>query len=201
MRAKAHPPAFVPHRVIGTHLTSVAGGFHRIATPCTKGIDAIAGSHVHWISGMTKVVGSREAPRLWKTRVMARWAGNTKSSCGQGFGNCFKCDGREAKGQTQETGHSTAQRMPSQPDICVGVDLSDIGVEINGSSVILVLIIHRLHDASQIGGKRGALTVTDLPPEVRASLATAATEKQVVICLVVGGGASPVKESRGSAFQ
>lgn len=91
--------------------------------------------------------------------------------------------------------------MPCQPDVRVRIDLGHIGVEVYGGPVIFVLIIHRLHDASQVGGKEGALAVTDLPPKVRASLATAATEEQVVIDLIIRCGASSVKKSRGCAFQ
>jgi hypothetical protein len=56
--------------------------------------------------------------------------------------------------------------MPSQPDVCVGVNRSDIGVEIDGGPVIFVLVVHRLHDASHVGSKQGALAVTDLPPKI-----------------------------------
>jgi hypothetical protein len=128
-------------------------------------------------------------------------AGNTESSCGQGFGDCLKRHCWEAKSQAEQTGHGTAQGMPSQPDICVGVDLSDVRVEIDGSSIIFVLIVHRLHDASHVSGKKGALAVTDLPPKIRTSLATATTEEQVVIGLVIRRGASSIKHSRRSALQ
>jgi hypothetical protein len=79
---------------------------------------------------------------------MAWWTGNSESSCGQCFGDRFKSDCWEAKSQAEKTGHGTAQGMSSQPDVCVGVDLRDVGVEIDGSPVIFVLVTHCLLDAS-----------------------------------------------------
>jgi hypothetical protein len=58
MRSKAHTPALVPNRVICTHLTSMAGGLHRVSAPCAEGVDAIAGPHVYRISRVTKMVRS-----------------------------------------------------------------------------------------------------------------------------------------------
>lgn len=127
--------------------------------------------------------------------------GNTESSRGQGFRDSFKRHCWEAKGQPEETGHGTTQGMAGEPDVCVGVNRSDVRVEVDGRPVISVLIVHRLHDTSHVGGKQGALAVTDLPPKIRASLTTAATEEQVVVGFVIRCGASSVKQSRRRAFQ
>jgi hypothetical protein len=61
--------------------------------------------------------------------------------------------------------------------------------------------MHSFHNTGQVGGKDVALAVTDLPPQIRAALATAATKEQVVIDLVIRCRAGAVKESRGCAFQ
>ena len=91
--------------------------------------------------------------------------------------------------------------MAGEPDVGIGVQVRHIGVEVECRAVVPVLIVHRLDNAGHVGGKRRGLAVTDLAPEIRAPLATAATEEQVVVQLVIGRGPRAVKQGGRGALE
>lgn len=138
---------------------------------------------------------------LGQTGIMVRWTWKTKPSGRQSFRNRLEGYSRQTKGQSKQASHGTPQRVPRQPDICVRVELCHVGVQVNCGSVVPIFTVDRLIDTSQIGRVGLSLTIADLPPKVRASLAAATTEKEVVILLVIRGGSCPIKESWGSALQ
>lgn len=91
--------------------------------------------------------------------------------------------------------------MACQPDVGLGVDLRDIGIEVDCSLVVSIFIIHSFHYACHVRGENSALAVTDLSPKVGAALAATATEEQIIVELVVCSSACTIKKSRRGALE
>lgn len=142
---------------------------------------------------MSEMEGARMLSRLRESGVVARRAWKTQTSRRQGFRDCLESYNWQTKRQAEQTSHGTTQGVACQPDVGRGVDLRDIRVEVDCSLVVSIFIIHGLHDAGHVGGKNSALAVTGLPPQVRAALTATATEEQIIVDLVVRGGACTIK--------
>lgn len=151
MISNSHTPAKVIDRVVNTLLARVALRLHGVTTQgaCCRG--TITSAHEDRISSMTKVIGSGVSGTwfMWVGRWRSRQA---EAFGGEVFSRSFKSDGGDTKGQTQETGDCTAQRVTDKPDIGIGVDLSDVGVEINGSSIVSVFVAQSLDEACLVAG-------------------------------------------------
>ena len=91
--------------------------------------------------------------------------------------------------------------MADHPNIGVRIKLSDVGIEVNGCSVVAVLSLDCLNKTSLVAGVCTGRAVTYLAPEVLTSLATAAAEEEVVIELVSRGRAVSIKDSWRCALQ
>lgn len=150
MSANADTPTLVCHGIIGTHLPGVTRRLHRIAAPCAYRVNTIASPHIHRVSSMSDVVGTGVTAQLRKPWILTRRSGETQPSCRQRFRHSFKSHGRQTKCQAKQTRYGTSKRMTSQPDICIRVDLRHVGVEINGGSIVSILIVHCLSDAGQV---------------------------------------------------
>lgn len=61
-------------------------------------------------------------------------------------------------------------------------------VKVLNGIIIAVLLVEILHQTGRVAGIRGCHAVANLSPHVGASLTTAASEEEVVVHLVVGGG-------------
>lgn len=90
--------------------------------------------------------------------------------------------------------------MTGQPDIRMGIQLGDIGIQIQRGTVISVFVVHGFNNAGQVGIKSRLLTVADLPPQIGSTLAAAATEEKVVILLVIRRRLNAVKKRRRGPF-
>ena len=71
--------------------------------------------------------------------------------------------------------------MAYHPDVGMGIELGDVGVQIHGGSIISVFPPQRLHETGLVAGVSARIAVADLSPEVLATLSAAAAEKEVVV--------------------
>lgn len=143
---------------------------------------------------MSEMIGSRVPPILWKPWIFTGWGREAQASRWKSLRDGLEGHYREPEGQSQQTSHSTSQGMASQPNIGFGVHFSHIGIKIDGSLVIPVLIVHGFDDTSQIRCVRRILTITDLSPQVRTSLTATTAEKKVIIILVIRSGTCTIEK-------
>lgn len=113
---------------------------------------------------MPEMVSSSELSRLRKSRVIAWWARNPKSSCRQGFRHGLESHYGQSVCQPDQAGHRATQGVAGHPNIRVRVDLGDVRIKIQGLLVVVVFVIHRFDDASQICSICFGLAVARLPP-------------------------------------
>lgn len=151
MISNPHTPAKVIDRVVDTLLARVALRFHGVTTQgaCCRG--TITSAHENRISSMTKVVGTCVSG-TWFMWIGGWRSGQAEAFGGEVFSRSFKSDGGDTKGQTEEAGDCTTQRVADKPDIGVGVDLCDVGVEIDCSSIVSVFIAQSLDEACLVAG-------------------------------------------------
>jgi hypothetical protein len=86
--------------------------------------------------------------------------------------------------------------MPCQPDICLGVNFGHIGIKFDGGSIVSILVQHCFYDTGEIAGICRLVAVAHLPPKIRASLSATTAEIEVIIDLIVRGGAGAIKDGR-----
>lgn len=75
--------------------------------------------------------------------------------------------------------------MPCHPDLSTRIERRNIVVKISCSIIVSVLVPERCDKTCRIACISRRLTVTNLSPEILASLATATTEEQVIVDLVI----------------
>ena len=131
----------------------------------------------------------------------ARWDRESQAGGGKGLAGGFKGGGWEAERQAKHAADGTTKRMTRKPDIRVGVDFCDVSVKLGGGLIVPIFLSQSPNEAGLVAGEGGGGAVADLFPKVVASLSAAAAEKEVVVDLILGGGAGAVEDCRGGTFK
>jgi hypothetical protein len=89
---------------------------------------SVASSVIDRISSVTEVIDAGMRTFLVVANVVT-WRGRkTKATGSECFGESLKRDSRQPKGQTEKRGDDTTKGMTSQPNVGVGIELSDVVV-------------------------------------------------------------------------
>lgn len=91
--------------------------------------------------------------------------------------------------------------MARKPDIGIWVEFRDVTVELGGGLVVPILSSQGFDKARLVTGEDGRGAVADFLPQVMPALAAATAEEEVVVDLVLCGGAGAVEHGRGGAFE
>lgn len=111
---------------------------------------------------MAKMVDARSCPVLMSAKVVV-WRGRqSESRCCHSLTRGFVGNDGKAVGQAKKTARRSSERVSGNPDVSVGIQRSDVVVEIlNGIVVaVLPLLLDVLHQTSRVAaiGRRHAVT-------------------------------------------
>lgn len=199
--ANGDPPAKVFNGVICTRTSGVTFALEGITGNGTTRIGRVAGTHVDWVSSVSKVVDTSVGTVLVIANVIAWRSRESKPACSQSIGKRLKGDGWQAKSKAKERSNDTAEGVASQPDVGVGVELSDVVVEVLSSMVVVGLVSQSFHQTGRVAGVGRRLAITDVLPCQLTTLTAAAAPEQVVVKLVVAGRIRAIKNGGRCSFE
>lgn len=162
VRSGTYTPAKVSDGIISAYRSRVADALHSITSNGAHGGRRVAQTHVHRICRMAKMVDARACPVLMSAKVVV-WRGRqSQSRCCHSLTRGLVGNDRKAVGQAKKTARGSSERVSGNPDVSIGIQRSDVVVEIlNGVVVaVLPLLLDVLHQASRVAaiGRRHAVT-------------------------------------------
>jgi hypothetical protein len=85
--------------------------------------------------------------------------------------------------------------MANKPDIRVGVELYNVGIQLLSRRIVTVFIMQGLYHAGGIAHIGACCTVAHLVPRPLPLLGAATAEKEVIVDFIVGGSTIAIKNS------
>lgn len=188
-------PALVTDSIVDTFPSGVARCLEGIATEGTRCRGSVAGSNVDRVGRMPKVICPGVLSGLGRAWVSSRGDRQAQTSSREGIGNGLESHHRNAIGEAEERADSATQRVAGDPDLRVGVNFRDVGVQLARCLVVSVLLAQRSRNTGIVARVGAGRAIADLVPGPRPLLRATAAEEEVVVDFVVGGGPIPVKNS------
>lgn len=191
-------PVQVPCCVVNTRVACMTNTLHGMPQEGTR--DTGTSSEEEGVCSMAKVVGSSANLGLIFAYSIARRRRQSQPLSCHCLTRGLEADDRPAVRCPYETADRAAKGMANHPNVGIWVNLGDILIQVEGTVVVVVLLLQALGKTGRVAGITARLAVAYWGIQIGLALTTATAEEKIVIFPVAATRAGTAKEGQGCAL-